>query len=295
VKFDELKFEIENEIAIVTLNRPDKLNAITAHMVDELIAAIDRIDADDGIRAAIFTGAGRAFCAGYDLSSGTDTFDSADMKDSPVRSDGTIDYSKETARDAGGILTMRMFRCLKPLIGAINGACVGMGVTIMLPMDIRLASDTAKFGLPFTRRGVIPESASSYFLPKIVGISKALEWTFKANIFPAEEAKAAGLVSDLYPEGEVLAAAKDMAKTFVDGTSPVSIALSRQMLWEGAGMSHPMEAHRIDSRGVVNRGRSDDVKEGVTAFLEKRPPEFPERVSDGMPDYYPWGAEPKYS
>lgn len=292
--FETIKFETADNIAIVTLNRPDKLNAITRGMVAELQQAIEQIDEDDNIRAVIFTGSGRAFCAGYDLSGGTNTFDLSSKTDSPVRPDGSFDYGKESARDGGGILTMRMLRCLKPLIGAINGPCIGMGVTIMLPMDIRIASETAKFGLPFVRRGVIPESASAYFLPRIVGISKALEWTYKATVFPASEALEAGLVTQLLPPEELLPAAKELAREFTKGTSPVSVALTRQMLWQGVGMTHPMEAHRVDSRGVLNRGRSNDVKEGVTAFLEKRDPAFPDKVSSDMPDYYPWIEEPDY-
>jgi enoyl-CoA hydratase/carnithine racemase len=294
MKYQEIRYSIENGVATLTLNRPDKLNAFTVQMMNEMLDALDRIDADDAVRAVIVTGEGRGFCAGADLSAGADTFNTQGTADSPFSADGSADYSKESARDGGGLVTLRIFKCLKPMIAAINGPAVGIGATMTLSMDIRLASDKARIGFVFSRRGIVPEAASSFFLPRIVGISQALEWCYSGRVFPAEEAVRGGLVKAVYPAAELLPAAQAIAREIVENTSAVSVALIRQMMWRGLGFSHPMEAHRIDSRGVVSRGRSADVAEGVTSFLEKRPAHFPDRVSTDMPDYFPWWDEPRY-
>jgi enoyl-CoA hydratase/carnithine racemase len=292
--FSTIRYAVEDKIATITLHRPEKLNAFTVEMMTELVEVFDRIDADDEVRAVIVTGEGRAFCAGADLSAGASSFDAKRRSDAPIRADGSPDYSKESARDGGGKLTLRIFKCLKPVIAAINGPAVGIGATMTLPMDIRLASDAARIGFVFARRGIVPEAASSFFLPRIVGISQALEWCYSGRVFGAEEARAGGLVKAVHATGELLPAARAMAREIIDNTAPVSIALIRQMMWRGLGFSHPMEAHRIDSRAILSRGRSADVAEGVSSFLEKRTPHFPDRVSSDMPGYYPWWEEPGY-
>ena len=293
--FEQINYAVADGVATITLDRPDKLNAFTARMLDELLDAFDRVDADDEVRAVIVTGAGRAFCAGADLSSGAGTFDYADAgADSPVGADGELRYGVERARDGGGRLTLRTFECLKPVIAAINGAAVGIGATMTLPMDIRVASEAARFGFVFARRGIVPEAASSYFLPRVVGIGQALEWCYSGRVFDAAEAKAGGLVRDVVPAGELLARAGTIAREIADNTAPVSVALTRQMMWRGLGYRHPMEAHRVDSRAILSRGRSGDAREGVTSFLEKRAPAYPDRVSADMPDFYPWWEEPAY-
>jgi enoyl-CoA hydratase/carnithine racemase len=286
-----LIYEVNEGIATITLNRPEKLNAFTLEMVEEFLAILDTVDADDSVRAVIVTGQGRAFCAGADLSGGAKTFDA---KSAAVRADGSIDYSHESVRDAGGRLTLRIFQCLKPVIAAINGVAAGIGITMTLPMDIRLASESARVGFVFTRRGIVPEAASSYFLPRIVGISRALEWCYSGRVFPAAEAKAGGLLREVYADDELLPAARAIAREIADNAAPVSVALTRQMMWRGLGLTHPMEAHRIDSRAVRARGRSADAAEGIKAFLEKRPAHFTDRVSRDMPDFFPWWEEPKY-
>lgn len=290
-----IRYDVADMIATITLQRPDRLNALTMGMIDELIDAFDRIDADDGVRAVIVTGAGRAFCAGADLADGASSFDATSASDAPFHADGTPDYSKASARDGGGRLTLRIFRCLKPVIAAINGPAVGVGVTMTLPMDIRLASDSARFGFVFARRGIVPEAASSWFLPRIVGISQALEWCFSGRVFPAVEAHAGGLIKAVYSNGDLLEAARKIARDIADNTSPVAVALIRQMMWRGLSWDDPMEAHRVDSRGILSRGQSADVAEGVTSFLEKRPPNFTDKVSTGMPDFFPWWEERPYS
>jgi enoyl-CoA hydratase/carnithine racemase len=294
MNYKTIKYLIADGIATLTLNRPDKLNAFTAEMMHELIQAFDLIDANDAVRAVIITGEGRAFCAGADLSAGTTTFRAADSIAASRSADGSIDYSSDQARDGGGRLTLRIFRCLKPVIAAINGPAVGIGATMTLPMDIRLASEKAKIGFVFSRRGIVPEAASSFFLPRIVGISRALEWCYSGRVYSAAEAKAGGLIREVYPEDQLLAAAREMAREIVDNASPVAVALIRQMMWRGLGMTDPMQAHRVDSRGIVSRGRSADVIEGVQSFLEKRPALFRDRVSADMPDYFPWWDELPY-
>lgn len=266
----------------ITLNRPDRLNAWTPQMADELKAAFDEIDANDAVRAVIVTGAGRGFCAGADLASGGATFD--------YHKRGVTD---ETPRDNGGELTLRVFDCKKPVIAAINGPAVGVGATMTLPMDVRLAADDARIGFVFARRGIIPEACSSWFLPRVVGISRAMEWVSTGRVFSAAEGHEAGLIRSLHPQEELLDAAHALASEIADNTAPVSVAVARQLMWRMLGAEHPMIAHRADSRGMVARGASADAVEGVTAFLEKRPAVFPDRVSDGLPETMPgWQTPP---
>lgn len=294
--YEQIIYDVADGVATITLNRPDKLNAFTGTMMQEMIAAFDAIDADDDVRAVIVTGAGRAFCAGADLSGGGKTFDyDSRGEDSPVGPDGELRYGSESARDGGGRLTLRIFECVKPVIAAINGPAVGVGSTMTLPMDIRLASETARMGFVFARRGIVPEAASSYFLPRVVGISQALEWCYSGRVFDAAEAKAGGLVKEVLPADRLLPRAMELAREIADHTAPVSVALTRQMLWRGLGYTHPMDAHKVDSRAILSRGRSGDAAEGVTSFLEKRAPAYPDRVSRDMPDFVPWWEEQVYS
>ena len=297
--YEQITYEVADNIATITLNRPEKLNAFTGIMMNEMLDAFDKADADDSVRAIIVTGAGRAFCAGADLSAGPRTFDSS-REDRPdrkaaIKADGTIDWSNEAVRDGGGRLTLRIFESLKPVIAAVNGPAVGVGVTMQLAMDVRLASENARFGFVFSRRGIVPEACSSWFLPKVVGISQALEWTFTGRVFPAEEALAGGLIKKIYKPNELIPAARALAREIADNTSAVSVALIRQMMWKMAGADHPMEAHKVDSRGIFARGQSGDVREGVASFLEKRPAKFPDKVTKDMPAYFPWWQERKYS
>lgn len=292
--YETIRYDVGEGIATITLARPDQLNAFTYPMISEVLDALDRVDVDDEVRAVIFTGAGRAFSAGTDLSGGAAVFTRDEERDALLNPDGSFNYGGEAARDGGGLISLRIFRCLKPVIAAINGPAVGIGATIQLAMDIRLASETAKFGYVFSRRGVVPEAASTWFLPRIVGISQALEWCYSGRLVPAEEAHRAGLVKAVYAPDDLLPAARALAHGFVDGTAPVSIALIRQMLWRGLGHDHPMEAHRIDSRGILALGNGADVAEGVAAFIEKRAPQFAGKVSVDMPDFFPWWSEPEY-
>ncbi|MFN9926668.1 MAG: crotonase/enoyl-CoA hydratase family protein [Phenylobacterium sp.] len=278
-------------MATITLNRPDKLNAFNTTMMNEMIAAFDETDGDDNVRAVIVTGAGRAFCAGADLSAGAATFNS-DASDALHRE---ARMREGVQRDGGGLLTLRIYDSLKPVISACNGAAVGVGVTMQLAMDIRLASDTARYGFVFARRGINPEACSSWFLPKLVGVQTALEWCYTGRIFPASEALERGLVRSVHAPDDLLPAARAIAREIADNTAPVSVAVTRQLLWRMAGASHPMEAHRADSRGIQARGRSGDAAEGVTAFLEKRPPVYPDKVSKDLPDLWPHWTSPTFS
>lgn len=293
--YQTIKYELVEQILTITLNRPEKLNACTATMQDELIDAFDRANKDDDVRVVVVTGEGRAFCAGADLSSGADTFD-RDARRGPVRRrpDGKVDYSDLNVSDAGGQIALGIFNCLKPVIAAVNGPAVGMGVTMQLAMDIRIASEAARFGFVFSQRGIVPEGASSWFLPRIVGIEQALEWCYTGRVFSAQEALAGGLVSKVVPPEQLWPTARALAREIIERTAPVSIALIRQMMWRMLGADDPMEAHKIDSRGIYARGRSADGKEGVTAFLEKRPAVFKDKVSTDMPDYFPWWKEREY-
>jgi len=277
----EIRYEVKDRVATVTLHRPDKLNAFTRRMRDELIEAFGRADNDDEVRAVIVTGAGRAFCAGADLSAGPTTFNYAKRDVAGA----------EEQRDGGGRVSLRIFEMKKPVIAALNGPAVGIGVTMTLPMDIRIASSAARFGFVFTRRGIVPEACSSWFLPKVVGISRAAEWLYSGRVFDAAEALAGGLVSRVVPPEQLLPAAMSLAREIADNTSAVSVALSRQMLWRMAGADHPMEAHKVDSRGIYAMGASPDVEEGIAAFKEKRAPRFGMRPSTDMPSFYPWWKE----
>ena len=284
MEFEQIRYEVADGVLTITLDRPDRLNAFTPTMKDEVIAAFDAADADDDVRAVIVTGAGRGFCAGADLEAGGQTFD--------YRARGVED---EVPRDGGGRLVLRVFASTKFVIAAINGPAVGVGATMTLPMDVRLASDGAKIGFVFSRRGIVPEACSSWFLPRVVGISQAMEWAATGRVFSAEEALAGGLVRSLHPGDELLDAARSLAREVADNAAPVSVALARRLMWTGLGLSHPMEAHRADSRAMLARGQSEDVREGVTSFLEKRPASFPDRVSGGLPDVFPWLEEPRFS
>ena len=287
MEYTQISYEVAEHIATITLNRPDQLNAFTGVMMREVIDAFDQVDADDDVRVVIVTGAGRGFCAGADLSGGGETFSRGGSDEIPA--------DVGIPRDGGGLVSLRIFECTKPVIGAINGAAVGVGVTMTLPMDIRLASEHAKFGFVFARRGIVPEACSSWFLPRLVGISQAAEWCYSGRVFPATEALSGGLVRSVHAADELLPAARAIATEIATNTAPVSVALTRQMLWRMLGASHPMEAHKVDSRGILERGRSADAKEGVVSFLEKRAPEFPVKVSDGLPDIFPSYETPKFS
>lgn len=287
MEYREIAYDVDGRVATITLDRPEALNAFTNVMLGELLDAFDRIDEDDAVRAVIVTGRGRGFCAGADLSAGGATFD--DRRGRPdTQGDAPV------PRDGGGRVALRIFACKKPVIAAVNGPAVGVGVTMTLPMDIRLAADTARFGFVFARRGIVPEACSSWFLPRIVGISQATEWVYTGRVFPADEALRGGLVRSVHPADELLPAARAIADEIAENTAPVSVALSRQLLWRGLGASHPMEAHRADSRGISVMGRSADVREGVESFLEKRPPVFPGTVSRDLPDLFPEWDEPEF-
>ena len=284
--YQEILYDVDGPVLTITLNRPDKLNAFTFTMMKELLDGFDRADADDDVRAVIVTGAGRGFCAGADLAAGDGTFDYRDSSGQEAR--------LEDARDGGGLVALRIFESKKPVIAAVNGPAVGVGVTMTLPMDVRLASENARFGFVFARRGLVPEAASSWFLPRVVGISKAVEWVMTGRVFPVAEALAGGLVRSVHTPDELLPAARGLAEEVADNTSPVAVALSRQMLWRMLGADHPMEAHKVDSRAIWERGRTEDAREGVTSFLEKRPARFPMKVSSDMPSFYPWWEERRF-
>jgi enoyl-CoA hydratase/carnithine racemase len=298
--FETIRLDTDaSGIATITLDRPDKLNALNKMMLGDLIAAFDATDADDAVRAVIVTGSGRAFCAGADLSDGGATFDYAKSgawngADSPTRPDGSTDWSNPVVRDGGGILSLRIFASKKPVIGAINGSAVGVGVTMTLPMDFRLASDTARFGFVFARRGIVQEAASSWFLPHLVGIGRALEWCYSGKLFDAGEALQGGLIRSAHAPDDLLPAARAFALELVADSAPVSVSLMRKMLWTGLGARHPMEAHRIESRAIWTRGKSADAREGIGAFLEKRPAVFPDRVSEAWDDFADWFDDPAY-
>ena len=290
-RFETLLYAVEDGIATITLHRPEKMNAFTTRMMTELIAAFDATDADDAVKAVIVTGRGRAFCAGADLSSGGQTFDYAARGDA-AREEARVG---DVYRDGGGRVTLRIFDSLKPVICAVNGAAVGVGATMQLAMDIRIASTEARFGFVFARRGITPEACSSWFLPRIVGVSTALEWCYSGRVFPAAEAHERGLVRSLHAPDALLPAARAIAREIVDNTAPVSVALTRQLMWRMLGADHPMQAHRADSRAIQFRGRSDDAKEGVSSFLEKRAPHYPNRVSGDLPDIWPNWTPPEFN
>jgi enoyl-CoA hydratase/carnithine racemase len=285
--FETLQYAVEDGVATVTLNRPEKLNAFNTQMMRDLIAVFDVTDGDDDVRAVIVTGAGRAFCAGADLSGGSNTFDYEQQGGAAL----AARTSDGLQRDGGGLVTLRIFDSLKPVIAAVNGAAVGIGATMQLAMDIRLASTDARYGFVFARRGLNPEAASSWFLPRLVGVQTALEWCYTGRLFPAQEALDRGLVRSLHAPEDLLPAAKALAREIADNTAPVSVAITRQLIWRMAGAAHPMDAHRADSRGIQARGKSGDAREGVSSFLEKRPASYPDRVSEDLPDIWPhWDA-----
>ena len=283
MEFEQITTDLDNGVLTITLNRPERLNAWTATMGRDLIEAFDRADADDEVRAVIVTGAGRAYCAGADLQEGGDTFRHGDEGDATI------------PRDGGGEFTLRVFESTKPVIAAINGPAVGVGATMTLPMDIRLAAEGARIGFVFVRRGIVPEACSSWFLPRVVGISRAMEWAATGRVFDAAEALEGGLVRSVHPAGELLDAARALAREIAENAAPVSVALARRMMWRMLGAEHPMLAHRADSRGMYYRGRSADAAEGITAFLEKREAQFPDRVGDGLPDIMPGWTAPEFS
>lgn len=283
MEFEAIGYEVAEGVLTITLQRPERLNAFTEAMGAELIEAFERADRDDEVRAIVVTGAGRGFCAGMDLGEGGDTFDYGE------RPEGEI------PRDGGGRVVLRIFEMTKPVIAAINGPAVGVGITMTLPMDIRLAAEGARIGFVFTRRGIVPEACSSWFLPRLVGISQAMEWVASGRVFSAREALAGGLVRSVHPEGELLDVARELAREIAQSTAPVSVALARRLMWSGLGAAHPMEAHRADSRAMFARGRSQDAREGITSFLEKRQPRFPDRVSDGLPELFPGREEPRFA
>lgn len=292
MEFECILYDVKDKVLTITLNRPDRLNAYTGQMQSNLIEAFDKAGNDDDIRAIIVTGAGRGFCAGADLGAGGNTFN-REVRNNKGETEGIKD-DPEWMRDGGGRTTLAIFDCPKPIIAAFNGPAVGVGVTMTLPMDIRIASEEAKFGFVFARRGLVPEAASSWFLPRVVGINKALEWTFSGRVFSPEEAKEGGLIRSIHPADKLLEEANKIAQEIVENTSAVSVAMTRQMLWKLLGADHPMEAHKVDSRAIYELGQGGDAKEGVESFLEKRPPEFPSKVSEDMPDFYPWWEERKF-
>ena len=281
--FTQIRYEVKNAVAEVTLNRPDRLNAWTKTMMEELMAAASMADADDAVRAVIVTGAGRAFCAGADLD--PDTF--AERQEAARSMEGV-------PRDTAGRLTLKLIGIKKPIIAAINGPAVGVGITMTLAMDIRLASEKARIGFAFNRRGMVPEGCSTWLLPRLVGFSQAAEWIYTGRVFSAQEALAGRLVSRVLPEGELLPAATRLAAEIAENTSAVSTALSRNMLWDMLGATHPMDAHRIESKCLHYMFRSADLVEGIGAFLEKRPPRFAMRPTADMPDFFPWRTQPPY-
>jgi enoyl-CoA hydratase/carnithine racemase len=275
MEFEQIRYDVADGVLTITLNRPDRLNAFTETMMNELIAAFDASDADDEVRAVIVTGEGRAFCAGADLAAGGDTFNAAKRG---------ADDGIGGRRDGGGRVSLRIFDSEKPVIAAINGPAVGVGITMTLPMDIRMAAEGAKIGFVFTRRGIVPEACSSWFLPRLVGISQAMEWAATGRVFDAAEAQRGGLVRSVHPPGDLLAAANELAREIADNTAPVSVALARRLMWRMLGADHPMRAHQADSRAMSARGQSADAVEGVTSFLEKRAANYPDKISDGLPE-----------
>ncbi len=281
MEYQQIKYEVEDRILTITLNRPEQMNTYNMTQHYELIDAFDQADNDDNIRAIIITGAGKAFCAGMDLSEKGSSFDASSV-------------SIEDYRDGGGMLALRMYQCKKPLIGAINGAAVGIGCTMTLPMDVRIASTKAKMGIVFVRRGVLIDACSSWFLSKVLGIGRALEWALTGRVFTAQEAYEGGLLNYVVEPEELIPKARAIAKEIAENTAPVSVAITRQLIWGMAGTEHPMQAHRIESKGFHWAGSQPDVVEGIMAFLEKRKPNYSMSVKDGMPPFYPWIEEPPF-
>lgn len=284
MSYETIRYDVESHIATITLNRPERLNAFNEQMLEDLLSVFDEIDADDDVRAVVMTGEGRGFCAGADLGSGGDTFD-AEAKGRDA---------SQANRDGGGRCSLRIFELTKPIIAAINGPAVGVGITMTLPMDVRLAAESAKIGFVFARRGIVPEACSSWFLPRVVGISQATQWCYSGRVFPAAEAAAGGLV-ELVPDNALLDRAYEIASEIAVHAAPVSVAVTRQLLWRGLTFDHPMQSHRADSRAIQGLGRLADAKEGVNSFLEKRDPAWTLRPSEDTPDVFPFWEEPDFS
>lgn len=296
-EYQTIVYSTAEQIATITLNRPDKLNAANDELLEEFVMAIDEAEADDDVRVIIVCGNGRVFCAGADLSQGNGAFTSAQKKDlgnSIYLPDGSVDYSHPGVRDRAGPVSLRLFRCLKPVIAAVHGAAVGVGATMLLAMDVRFAANDTRLGFVFTRRGIVPEGASTWFLQRLVGLTKSLEWCISGRFVSAHEALECGLFKSLHTLDDLLPAAHAYARDIIENTSPVAVGLTKQMILHMAGADHPMEAHRLESRGVFCRAQSEDAKEGVRSFLEKDTPNFPDRISRDMPDYFPWWKEPEY-
>ena len=281
---ETVRTEVRENSLIIYLSREERMNAFTLTMQQEIVKVLDDAEEDDDIKAIIFTGDGKAYCAGADLSSGGDTFDNRKGRE----------RTNDVVRDSGGLLTLRLFKCKKPLIAAVNGAAVGIGATMLLPMDTRICSDQARFGFVFAKRGIVPEAASSWFLPRLIGINKALELCYTGKVISAEEAKEIRLVSEILNQDKLINRALEIAKEFTAESSQISIALTRQMMWRMLGADDPMEAHKIDSRAVFELGQSREAIEGVNSFLEKRPPSFPGKVSKDMPSFFPWWDEKEF-
>ena len=281
---ETVRTEVRENSLIIYLSREERMNAFTLTMQQEIVKVLDDAEANDDIKAIIFTGDGKAYCAGADLSSGGDTFDNRKGREK----------TNDVVRDSGGLLTLRLFKCKKPLIAAVNGAAVGIGATMLLPMDTRICSDQARFGFVFAKRGIVPEAASSWFLPRLIGINKALELCYTGKVISAEEAKEIRLVSEILNQDKLIERALEIAKEFTAESSQISIALTRQMMWRMLGADDPMEAHKIDSRAVFELGQSGEAIEGVNSFLEKRPPSFPGKVSKDMPSFFPWWDEKEF-
>ena len=294
-EFETLRYEIEDQVLTLTMNRPERLNAFNSRMQGEFLEALEHADADDEDRAVIVTGEGRGFCAGADLGKGADTFNydnqTEEAKAERASSEGRQEGSNAWLRDGGGLLSLRIYEFNKPIIAAINGPAVGVGVTMTLPMDIRIASTQARMGFVFSRRGIVPEACSSYFLPRIVGVSKALEWAYSGKVFDAEEALKGGLIRSLHEPEDLLPSAREIASEIVENTSAISVTMIRHMMWKMLGADHPMEAHKVDSRAIFHLGRGADAREGVVSFLEKRSPDFTSKPSQDMPEFFPWWEE----
>ena len=281
---ETVRTEVRENSLIIYLSREERMNAFTLTMQQEIVKVLDDAEENDDIKAIIFTGDGKAYCAGADLSSGGDTFDNRKGREK----------TNDVVRDSGGLLTLRLFKCKKPLIAAVNGAAVGIGATMLLPMDTRICSDQARFGFVFAKRGIVPEAASSWFLPRLIGINKALELCYTGKVISAIEAKEIRLVSEILNQDKLIDRALEIAKEFTAESSQISIALTRQMMWRMLGADDPMEAHKIDSRAVFELGQSGEAIEGVNSFLEKRPPSFPGKVSKDMPSFFPWWDEKEF-
>ena len=294
-EFETLRYEIEDQVLLLTMNRPERLNAFNSQMQREFLEALDHADTDDEIRVVIVTGEGRGFCAGADLSKGAETFDydnqAEEAKADRASNEGRQEGSNAWLRDGGGLLSLRIYEFNKPIIAAINGPAVGVGVTMTLPMDIRIASTQARIGFVFSRRGIVPEACSSYFLPRVVGVSKALEWAYSGKVFDADEALRGGLVRSVHEPEDLLPTARAIASEIAENTSAISVTMIRHMMWRMLGADHPMEAHKVDSRGIFHLGRGADAREGVVSFLEKRPADFTMKTSEDLPEFFPWWDE----